>query len=260
MQSAPPAPPVLLGADTPFAPPQPPAAGDPAPPPVSTVTVAILHVRCPTADRARLEAIWAHLDEERLDHETRLGLARNGLRVGCGQDSSWLEIKSILDSIDGCQSLSTSPVRLPRRFPLDLEMDDGPSDQTLFAVEPDGVLSGGTWTASRNVFRLVYDRDRRARGRLELTVVPVVRQAPDGYAWIPTDAGVAQVPRYRGRRYPGAGFTVSVARGEFLVLAPGPQSALRGLLGHAFMTRRADDGVYESYLFLLPAIPDESDG
>lgn len=258
VQGGPPPPPRLMEADTPFTP-APQAEHAAPPPPIPTVDVAVLHVKCPSRAHARMDGVWAYLDEQRLDHDTRLGLSRNGLRVGCGHNSDWLEIKSIVDSIDGCQSLRTPPVRLPRRFPLDLELDDGPRNQTLFAFEPDGVLSGATWSASRNVFRLVYDRDRRARGRLQLSIVPVVRQAPDGYNWIPTDAGVAQVPRYAGRLYPGAAFTLSIARGEFLVIAPGTQASLRGLIGCAFMTSRADDDTYESFLFLFPAIPDEPD-
>lgn len=247
----------LIDADTPFTPLAASGRDVPASPQAQTVDVAILHVRCPSKARGRLNAIWDHVREERLDHDSRLGLARNGLRVGCGSSADWAEIKGIIDATEGCQSLAAAPVRLPQRFPLDLELDDGPRDQTLFAVEPDGVLSGATWKESRNVFRLVYERDVRERSRLQISVTPVVRQPADGYSWIPTDLGVAQVPRYGGRRFAGAGFRLSVERGEFILIGPGDQAVLRGLLGHVFMTRRADDDVYESYLFLHPAIPDE---
>jgi hypothetical protein len=185
-----------------------------------------------------------------LRHRKRL--RQNGLRVGVGHAQWWEPIKLALEAIEGHQVMFAAPIRAPVGFPLSLELDSGPREQTLFYVGLDGVLSGDTWPESRNVLRLTYGPDPRDADQIMLVAVPEVQQKRDGWEWVRTEAGLWQVPRQAMQSFDAVGFAVTLSPGEFALVAPSEAAQVRGLLGGAFLTRELQGRHYSSYVFLRP--------
>ena len=221
-------------------------------PPRLVYEMAALHVLVPRTRRADMDKIWNFLREDVIDADTQLRLRRNGLRVGVGHAQWWDPIKAAMDAIEGHKVLMTSPLRVPVGFPLSLELDAEPHDQTLFYVGRDGVLSGGSWPASRNILRISYSPAARQTDHVVLLAVPEVHQKREGWEWIRTEAGLWQVPRQDMQSFDEAGFMLSLDRGEFVMVAPSENSGVYGLLGGAFLTREAEGRHYDSYVFIRP--------
>jgi len=214
------------------------------------VVLNILHVRIPAAERATVEPLWNHLREEVLDSATLLRLRRNGLRVGITHDQWWDAVRAALDAADGVRTQTLDPVRIPPGYPLALELDERPREQTLFFVADDGILSGESWPQSRNVLRVTYELNRTRPECIRLSVVPEVRQRLDGWRWVRSESGLLQAPQYAGRAFPAAGFTIDLEPGEFLLVAPSRQADLFGIIGGALLSSDRDGERLDSYVFL----------
>ncbi len=214
------------------------------------VVLTILHVQVPTGGRAAVEPLWNHLREDVLDSATVLRLRKNGLRVGIGNAEWWDAVKATLDATEGVRSQPLDPVRLPPDFPLALELDQRSREQTLFFVADDGILTGETWPHSRNVLRVSYELNRLHPERVRLLVVPEVRQRLDGWRWVRTGSGVAQMPEYNGRAFAAAAFSVDLEPGEVLLVAPSREADVYGIVGGAFLSSEPEAGRGDSYVFL----------
>jgi hypothetical protein len=214
--------------------------------------LAVLHVLIPREKEAAMEKVWNFLREDALDAETRLRLGQNGIRVGVGHAQWWDPIKAALDAIEDHRVTFATPIRVPVGFPLSLELDSEPRDQTLFCVGRDGILSGSTWPESRNVLRVAYAPDPRDADRILLQAVPEVHQKRDGWEWVRTESGLWQVPKQSMQSFDAAGFFVTLDPDEFVLIAPSANSGIYGLLGGAFLTRESEGQYYNSYVFLRP--------
>ena len=214
------------------------------------VVLTVLHVQVPRAALPQTQTLWSHLREDLFDGATALRLWENGFRVGIGNAEWWDAVHAALDAIDGVQSASPAPVRVPPNFPLAFELDAEPHEQTLFWVPDDGVLTGETWPQSRNVLRVSYELDLQDLERIRLAVVPEVRQNLGGFEWVRREAGLIQQPKFNGRAFGAAGFRADLEPGEFLLVAPNERADVYGLLGRAFLACEQDGQRYDSYVFL----------
>jgi hypothetical protein len=77
-----------------------------------------------------------------------------------------------------------------------------------------------------------------------------VRQRLEGWRWIRGESGLLQLPKYDGRAFTAAAFDIDLEPGEFLLVAPGRQAGLYGIVGGEFLTTDQDGRVYDSYVFL----------
>lgn len=225
-----------------------------------TAALSVVHVKAPARRAPLLEAVWGHLREDLLGSDTYRHLMANGIRVGKGHADEWNAIRAIIDGIPDCRVNMGEPVNLPALFPLDLELDLEPRDQTIFFLDRFGVLSGATWPASRNVLRVAYGFDPQDHLAVQLVVTPQVRQQATGKRWVRTDLGLSQVTTHRGRGYGELAVGVTLREGEFLVLAPNERAGLSGLIGRAFMREVVDDEAFDSLIFIRPAIADATSG
>jgi len=221
-------------------------------PPRLVYELAVLHVLVPQGQEAAMEKVWNFLREDALDADTQLRLRQNGLRVGIGHAQWWEPIKLALEAIEDHQVSFEAAVRAPAGFPLSLELDSEPREQTLFYVGSDGILSGDTWPDSRNVLRVAYAPDPHDADRIMLLAVPEVRQKRNGWEWVRTEAGLWQVPRQAMQSFDTAGFVVTLSPGEFALVAPSEAAQVYGSLGGAFLTRQSQERHYSSYVFLRP--------
>ncbi len=222
------------------------------PPPRLVHELAMLHILVPQGQEAAVQKVWNFLREDRLDAETQLRLYQNGLRVGVGHVQDWEPIRAAMDAIEDHRVTSPTSLSVPVGFPLALELDSEPHDQTLFYVGSDGFLSGSTWPQSRNVLRVTYAPDRQDADRVRLFAVPEVHQRRDGWEWVRTEAGLWQVPRQTVQTFNAAAFVLTLSPGEFALVAPSANARIYGLLGGGFLTRACEGRHYNSYVFLRP--------
>ncbi len=225
-----------------------------------TAELSVIHVKAPSRRAPLLEAVWSHLREDLLGSDAYRHLMSNGIRVGKGHADEWDAIRAIIDGIPDCRVNMGEPVNLPAMFPLDLELDLEPRDQTIFFLDRFGVLSGATWPASRNVLRVAYGFDPQDHQAVQLVVTPQVRQQATGRRWVRTDVGLSQVTTHQGRGYGELAVAVTLRPGEFLVLAPNERAVLSGLIGRAFLREVLADEAFDSMLFIRPAIADATSG
>lgn len=200
--------------------------------------------------------MWRQLREDVFDAETQLRLRENGFRVGVGHTDFWSSIREALDAIPDQRVTQTAPVRVPFGFPLSLELDTEPRDQTLFFIGRDGIVSGGSWPASRNVLRVAYGPDPQQVDRVRVIARPEVHQEEEGMRWVRTEEGVWQVPRQRISAFDAAEFTISLRPAEFLLVATSDAAHVFGIIGRAFLTAEVEGVRYRSYLFLRPGVSD----
>ncbi len=219
-------------------------------------SLTVLHVEIPRRQRTLVKPMWNHLREDVLDSDTVSRLHDNGIRVGVASRQWWDAVKAVLDSVPGVRSAAYTPVRLPPNYPLSLQLDQEAHDQTLFFMGADGVLTGETWPQSRNVLRLSYQLNLERPDRLRLLVVPEVRQLLEGWHWASTAGGMTQDLNYNGRAFSAASFAVDLDPEEFLLIAPGENANLYGLVGGVFLLNERDDELCDSYVFLRLDVTD----
>ncbi len=228
-----------------------------APPVVRVITIQILHIQWPHTERERAMAIWNHLREDGLASADTLRLRRNGIRIGIGHERWWEAIKAILDNVDGIKVSQPAPINIRPDFPLALELDLDPREQTLFFVDSAGELHGATWPHSRNVLRIQYLADEQRSGRTRLAFLPAVLQRQASTAWSRSELGGWQVtPNQSVSVFPAARFVVDLAPGEFVAVAPSERGSVAGLIGTALLTRQDAGTAYESVIFVRPDVSD----
>lgn len=229
-------------------------------PQVPMFRLLVLHVQIPHDELDAAERIWRYVREGFLPADQQLSLRRNGLRVGIGHAQGWGPIRDAINGIDGHMVNVSQPVRIPAGFPLALELDTEPADQTLFFMGPDGVISGETWTDSRDVLRVIYQPDPAVPGAALLDIRPEVRQRRPGTQLVQTGAGLSQIPRTSARTFDVAGVTASLEDGEFLLIGPSKGDLLYGLIGEVFLSRDVDGTRYDSYVILRPGSEQDEQG
>lgn len=218
------------------------------------IVLRIMLVQIPQTQRSAAEKIWNHLKEDVLDADSMTRIRRNGMRIGVGRLEFWEPIQAALAAIEGTRSNPWEPLRIPPAYVLGLELDTTPHDQTIFCVQDDGILSGGTFTDSRNMLQMSCLLDPRERKRVHLLLVPEVRQQTSEMQWVRTEHGVMEVPKQSGQRFNAAALRVALDPGQFVLVAPSDQSRLFGILGGAMLTEEVQNQRYDSYVFLRPEV------
>lgn len=243
----------LKAADTGFTPlPTDPKEKIQPPPTPTSYDLSILHVLIPREGLPDADKIWNYVREDVFDADTQVRFRENGLRVGVGHAQWWEPIKAVLDAIEGNKVTMATPVHLPIGYPLLLEMDIEPQEQTLFYVGPDGILTGNTWPESRNVLRIAYAPDPQKPENVVLYAVPEVHRQQKDWQWVRSEAGLRPDSRETMETFNVVGIAASLAPGEFLLLTPSENSQVYGMLGGAFLTRVSQGRHFSSFVFLRP--------
>jgi hypothetical protein len=242
-------------ADTAFTRPDSPLPPEKARPVLEPVVVSVFYVHVPREQRSSAELIWRHLREDLLGAERGLRLRQNGIRCGVGHDRSWDAVRAAIEAIEGRRTSETSRVLLRPGFPLALELDPRPREQTIFCVGADGTLSGGTWRDSRTVLRIQHSADTQRPQRVHLLVLPTLVQESPETRWTRDASGAWQLaPGQTLSAFPAAGFAVPLEPGEFLLIAPSAEARVHGLIGREFLTRESEGRVFESFIFVRPEV------
>lgn len=245
----------VADADTAFTRPDSPVPPEKTRPVLEPVVLSVFYVHVPGDQHESAELIWRHLREDLPGAEAGLRLRRNGIRFGVGHDQSWDAIRAVIEAIEGRRTSETSRVMLRPGFPLALELDPRPQEQTIFCIGPDGALSGGTWRDGRTVLRIQHAADAQHAQRVHLLVVPTLVQDSPETRWIQDANGAWQLAAGQTQRaFAAASFAVPLEPGEFLLIAPSAEARVRGLIGREFLTQESEGQLFESFIFVRPEV------
>ena len=240
-----------------------PVAGKVGPPPVDPesgrlprldVALRVLQIRVPSDARSKCEPLWTYVREDVLDAEVHRRLRENGIRVGVSRLEWYEQIRGVLSAVPDHSINEPEPLRLPFGFPLGLELDKAPRDQTLFFLNEDNVLVGETWEKSRNQLRISYVLDASRKGRIRLEVMPQVRREKSEIGLGSPETGFSPPSRLEGRTFEQAGFYLGLDADEILVLAPNENATAYGIIGGAFLTEDIDRRGYDRYVLIRPEV------
>jgi len=218
------------------------------------VEFSVLRARVPEGVFSRSAKIWNHLDPEIIPAETSRLLARNGLRVARGHVDAWMPIKALLDSEKDVTS-SQSRMRVSNGFPLMLELDSAPRDQTCFLFRSNGHLAGASYPQSVNSFRVEYTIPPTAPGEVVVDVMPEIRLTETRR---PPPRTVEEFlgPRTEqvSRVVRELAFKVQLGAEDFFVVGPSESVHSGHLVGTLMLCEELEGRRYESMYFVTPRV------
>ena len=217
----------------------------------------VIRIEVPEGTVSDSRTLWNHLRDDAVAAERQALMVRNGLRLGVGTEGSWPPIKAFFDAIAttvGSPVVNTSSVTLANPYPLEIELSPKPLDQTVFYYRADQTLAGSSWPASRNILRVEHAIDIDDVSRLQLRVVPEIRQQKREMRWVRTPHGLHQVPMYYGLLLNELAVRLTLAKGEFLVIGPSGRIDRANLLGRLFLSRIVDAKRWESLYVVKPTV------
>jgi hypothetical protein len=213
----------------------------------------VFFIRCPMGDVNVNTTLWEQVDEQSIPSETRLQLARNGLRAGVVGAQVPLGISRLLE-------LATTPTTLPgpnTRIEAS-QMQDEPQvirrhlqlrpgtrqeiiasevyDELAVLVSEEGHLSGQTYSQAQGMLALKTCNLRD--GQVKIDLVPELHHGQPRQRWVASQ-GVYRLDAGREKRaFPRMAISVPLVRGQMLAMTCLPSRS--GSLGyHFFSDKRA---------------------
>jgi hypothetical protein len=165
-----------------------------------------------------------------------------------------MPIKALLDSEKDVTS-SQSQLRASNGFPLMLEPDATPRDQTFFLFRPSGHLAGADYPQSVNNFRVEYTVPPTAPSEVVVEVMPEIRLTE---ARRPPPATVEEFlgPRTEqvSRVIRELTFKMQLGPEDFFVIGPSESAHSGHLIGSLMLCEQQEGRRYESMYFVTPRV------
>jgi hypothetical protein len=233
-------------------------SSDQSPPEPKVLTLqidfSVLRTTAPEGVFSESLKIWNHLDSQAIPAAKARLLAKNGVRVGRGHIDTWIPIKALLDAEEGVMS-SQSRIRVSNGYPLILELDAAPRDQTFFLFRPSGHLAGADYPGSVNIIRVEYTIPPTAPGNVVVEVMPEVRLTEARRAepeklqdlFGPKTEKVSRIVRELA-------FKTQLGPDEFLVVGPNEAAHSGHLIGSLMLCEQRDGVGYETMYFITPRV------
>jgi hypothetical protein len=183
----------------------------------------------------------------------RLHLIRNGFRVGVGKPGSWPPIQAILNAANPDEIVAGEYVLNPYRA-MPIKLTNRCVDQTVWYFRPDATLAGAHYPQSTNYWLLRHAIDPQRPDVVLLELTPEIRQEQLGFEWRRTEAGLQQVPIYRGWVAHELTFRLAVDPGHYVLIGPAENVMRDGLIGRLFLVREVDGRLLETIFVIVPQI------
>jgi hypothetical protein len=196
--------------------------------------------------------VWNHVDELRVDAVTAANLARNGLRIGAAAPEAWSAIQVILQAADA--EVFRDQLIAPRGQPIALDLGQLEAGSSTFAYQPSGQLVGKTFTAGNRIVTIDYMYRPEREGMTDIHLSFEIRHDHGVMTWERRGGVIRQVPSIDRHGFEGLDASLSLARGEFLILGVDAEAASEYLIGRRFLTDRRGGEEIETLLFLTPQV------
>ncbi len=200
----------------------------------------------PTMDSEVRQRFWKHVHQDLLALEEVRALARNGLRVGIGNPSSWPALRAMLKKAGAETTLHIMSTE--QNAPLTLELEAVAPGQPMFYYTRDDQLIGARDRGGTKAWRIEYDVDLDDIARMTCRVTPQVIRGIKP-ALVPQLEPLRDIESFEDMR-----FEAVVEGGEYVIIGPGSQSELTTLVGSQFVKRVGPEETGETIYCILPRI------
>ena len=229
-----------------------PARVDDTPGAVTRVRLRVYGLDLPPGGFTDNPALWRRLDNAPLGVAGTEVLWANGVRAAIG---STAQVDDVIDAAGLAPAGGTAALSADDR-PRTIDLDRGPGDshgpgrQTVVRFDANKDAHGRTYRDARN--RLVIEfAPAPGNEATRVTVSPVV-QSERSRLRVRADGGEYEVDRVRDEAAIDLGLSVDLADGQFLLVAPSPDSDRVTSVGRAFFRRESAGQVKESGLLIVP--------
>lgn len=198
------------------------------------------------------EKVWNHVDALRVDAAITANLARNGFRVGAAASEAWPAVQAILQAADA--AVFRDQLIAPRGQPVALDLGPLESGTSTFAYQPSGRLVGKTFTAGNRIVTIDYLYRPEQGGLTDIHLSFEIRHDHGVMTWERRGGVIRQVPSIDRHSFEGLVASVSLAKGEFLILGVDGDAASDYLIGRRFLTDHRAGEAMETLLFFTPQV------
>jgi hypothetical protein len=227
-----------------------------------SVVFDIYFVRYPFGDERVNTTLWQHVDEQKLDTESRRWFCENGLRAGVVAGHVSPELADLLElngkpspcdqakegvTVDLLEepSVIRRHMQLPVGKPGEI-IASSTYDELPLLLSEGGRLCGETYRKATAFFSVQAIMEEDGRVRLQLT--PKIRHGAREQQWIGQHGMLRPVMEQKCRVFDDPNLETTLAPGQMLILSSIPSRP--GSLGHFFFTK-GDQGKTEQKLMVI---------
>lgn len=206
----------------------------------------LMRVDLPVTETRNSAKLWNHLDESLGDPGLTALLARNGFRVGKGDQADWPPLRAIFEH-NGARVnrlARTAQDGAPLTIPLGT-IADGTG---YFLHRRGGGLGGGTFTAGERTFRIEYALNPEDPRRVKLRVIPTFTEQEGETKPVERDGEIVMVRDPTGRVFHELAVETELGPGDYLVIGPSESAAAGFVLGSCWLDATMDLQNYETVL------------
>lgn len=206
----------------------------------------VLRVDLPVGEIRHSLKVWNHLEESIGDPGQTALLARNGLRIGVGDESAWPAMRLVFEGND---ARSTRAAHIASDgLGLVVPLGDTEDGATYFLHRRSGELQGGAFGAGRMILLVDYEADANDPSRVRLTITPEFREHKSRTRIVQQGGEIVTVHDQEGVVFHELAAAVTVEPGQFVVVASSTNADGGYLLGSRWLNSELDMQKYETVL------------
>jgi len=206
----------------------------------------LMRVDVPVTETRNAGKVWNHLNESLGDPGLTALLARNGFRIGKGDQADWPALRAIFER-NGAKVnrvARTAQDGTPLTLPLGA-IADGTG---YFLHRRGGGMGGGTFNAGQRTFRIEYTLDTDDPRRVRLRIVPAFTEQQGEAKPVERDGEIVMVRDPTGRVFHELAVDVDLGPGEYVVIGPSAAAAAGFVLGSCWLDATMNLQQFETVL------------
>ncbi len=215
------------------------------------VRVRMYSIEVPVGTASGSEDLCSYLNEEPIAAARSGVLGRNGLRAGLGREGSWADVERILQRMTG-RTLRQTKAFTPPHAPVPIALKERVGRQTIFVSRANRTLTGADYPPCDNVLIVLPALDQSNPNIVHTTVRPVLRTVRRKPRFVRGSRGITMASKPEYFDFPSLRMQMPIARGEFLVIGPGPAVQRPTSMGHHLLVTEKDGMLFETVLVLVP--------
>jgi hypothetical protein len=215
----------------------------------------ILRVDLPRESGRDQLKVWNHLNESLGDPGLTALLARNGLRIGMGDDESWPALRAIFEN--GAARTSHADKLAESGAPIILPLGEVETGATYFVHRRAAGLEGGTFPPGQMQVQVDFALDERDPTRIALRVVPRLEESRSRMRVVDQGGDLMTIQDQPAQVFEELTASLNVGPGQYIVLGRSAEAKPAGegyLLGSWWFTARLGADTYETLLCIKPQL------
>lgn len=219
------------------------------------VVFEVLRVDLPRKDGRAALKIWNHLNESIGDPGLTALLARNGLRIGVGDDETWPALRAVFEANDARTAHVDQLAESGR--PVILPLGEVQSGNSYFLHRRTAGLEGGTFPTGQCQFQIDFAVSERDLASIELRIAPRLEESRTRTRVVDQGGALVTVRDRPAQAFEELTVNLTVAPGEYVVIGSSAEAKPAGegfLLGSWWFTAKLGAETFETVLCVKPKV------